>query len=71
MTTLEMINKICEMLLGLYVLASISIILEVQRKINRKLNELIFQIEQYRNEQVKGGEQMTTLEKIKGEAYGK
>ena len=51
MTTLEVINKICEMLLGLYVLASISIILEVQRRINRKMDELIFQIEQYRDEQ--------------------
>ena len=51
MTILEMISKICEILLGLYVLASISIILEVQRRINRKLNELIFQIEQYREEQ--------------------
>ena len=51
MTTLEVISKICEILLSLYVLASISIILEVQRRINRKLNELIFQIEQYREEQ--------------------
>ena len=51
MTTLETISTICEILLGLYVLASISIILEVQRRINRKLNELIFQIEQYREEQ--------------------
>ena len=56
MTTLEAINKICEMLLGLYVLISISIILEVQRRINRKLKDLIFQIEQYRDEQAKGGE---------------
>ena len=44
MTTLEVISKICEMLLGLYVLVSISIILEVQRIINRKMNELIFGI---------------------------
>lgn len=51
MTTLEVISKICEILLGLYVLASISIILEVQKRINRKMNELIFQIEQYREEQ--------------------
>lgn len=51
MTTLEVISKICETLLGLYVLASISIILEVQRRINRKMNELIFHIEQYREEQ--------------------
>jgi len=56
MTTLEVINKICEMLLGLYVLISISIILDVQRRINQKLNDLIFQIEQYREEQGKGGE---------------
>ena len=51
MTILETISKICEMILGLYVLASISIILEVQKRINRKLNDLIFQIEQYREEQ--------------------
>ena len=50
MSTLEVISKICEMLLGLYVLASISIILDVQRRINQKLNDLIFQIEQYRKE---------------------
>lgn len=51
MTILEVIDKICEMLLCLYVLISISIILEVQKRINRKLNDLIFQIEQYREEQ--------------------
>lgn len=51
MTTLEVISKICEILLCLYVLASISIILEVQKRINRKMNELIFQVEQYREEQ--------------------
>lgn len=51
MATLEVIDKICEMILCLYVLISISIILDVQRRINRKMNELIFQIEQYRKEQ--------------------
>lgn len=56
MTPFEVIDKICGILLGVYVLASISIILEVQRRINRKLDELIFQIEQYREEQAKGGE---------------
>jgi len=51
MTTLETISQMCIILLSLYVLISISIILEVQKRINRKMNELIFQIEQYREEQ--------------------
>jgi hypothetical protein len=51
MTILKTISEICEILLGLYIIASISIILEVQKRINRKMNELIFQIKQYREEQ--------------------
>lgn len=51
MNTIETISTICEILIGLYVFASILIIFEVQLRINRKLNELIFQIEQYREEQ--------------------